>query len=358
LFGVDSPALLVFPEFIEENIKQALAIAKTDQGNCLRLHVKTVKCKEPILMAVKQGVNKFKCSTISEAEMLGGVGVSDVLINYQLSSVKAARYKKIIEKYPETIFSCLVDNVESAKLIADIFIDNPIRVYIDINLGLNRTGISVASALKLFESIILLKGIIVVGLHGYEGHISSSDYDLRKSLAEEAYFKMDGLRVKAQKFIKYQLNIVMGGSPTFSFYAGKDNVDSSPGTVFLWDAGYGRLYPELPFRVAAILLTRVISIIDKNILCLDLGYKAVASDPPLPRVEFTNISSYTILGQYEEHMVVQVPDTSNHRVGEQWYAIPIHICPTVNLYEKLVVLKNGKLKKPWQVVARDRKIKI
>jgi hypothetical protein len=36
--------------------------------------------------------------------------------------------------------------------------------------------------------------------------------------------------------------------------------------------------PDLPFDIAAVLLVRVISIIDEITLCLDLGHKAISSE--------------------------------------------------------------------------------
>ncbi len=47
----------------------------------------------------------------------------------------------------------------------------------------------------------------------------------------------------------------------------------------LYDNSYLTRYPDLPFTPAALLLTRVVSHPGPGLLCLDLGYKAVASDP-------------------------------------------------------------------------------
>lgn len=354
LAGIDTPSLLAFPRLVENNINAAISLVNNDVG-ALCPHVKTVKSKEPIEMAVSKGIVKFKCSTIAEAEMLGEVGVEDVLLCYQLSEIKTFRFRGLVNNFPDTRFACLVDNIKSAMILSEVFEDIKVNVFIDVNVGMNRTGIKTEHALELFKDLNQLHTIQVCGFHVYEGHISSVDEKKRRIQSEEAFRKVDVVRKEAEGFADDFLKIVIGGSPTFKFYANKSNVECSPGTIFLWDSGYDSAYSELPFVPAAILLTRIISIMDEHLLCLDLGYKAVASDPPLPRVTFMNIPDYQIMGHYEEHMIVKVPDTSTYSIGDCWQAIPIHICPTVNLYEEVMTITDGKQGLPWKVIARNRK---
>src|SRR6476469_5848640 len=78
---VPSPALLVYPDRVEENIRRMVAIA----GGVARLrpHMKTNKLPEVVAMHLAQGITKFKCATIAEAEMIAAVGAPDVLLAYQ-----------------------------------------------------------------------------------------------------------------------------------------------------------------------------------------------------------------------------------------------------------------------------------
>jgi D-serine deaminase-like pyridoxal phosphate-dependent protein len=151
---------------------------------------------------------------------------------------------------------------------------------------------------------------------------------------------------------------VIGGTPAFPFHARRSQVECSPGTFTFWDAGYGNSFPDMHFQYAAILLTRIISIIDEQTLCLDLGSKAVAPDPALPRVVFPDHPEAKVLSQSEEHLVVKVPDTAGYQVGDVWKGVPIHICPTVNLYEQLNVILKRRWTKSWTVVARKRVINV
>src|SRR5262245_9213772 len=79
---VDSPALLVYPDRIEENIRRMIAMVDGKRER-LRPHIKTHKMADIVRMQMEQGINKCKCATIAEAEMAAQCGVADVLIAYQ-----------------------------------------------------------------------------------------------------------------------------------------------------------------------------------------------------------------------------------------------------------------------------------
>ena len=91
----------------------------------------------------------------------------------------------------------------------------------------------------------------------------------------------------------------------------------------------------------------------------DLGYKAVASDPPADRrVIFPDIPDAKLVMQNEEHLVVQTDAAEKFQPGDELFAIPRHACPTSALHKQVFVVSNGKLVDRWDVVARDRWLKI
>ncbi len=78
---LDSPALVIYPERVKANI--ATLKSMIDDPERLRPHAKTHKNKETTQLLIAAGINKFKCATIAEAEMLAQCGAADVywLIN-------------------------------------------------------------------------------------------------------------------------------------------------------------------------------------------------------------------------------------------------------------------------------------
>lgn len=107
----------------------------------------------------------------------------------------------------------------------------------------------------------------------------------------------------------------------------------------------------MPFKVAALLITRVISVLDEHHVCVDLGYKAVASESPLPRVFFLNHPEAKPISQSEEHLVLEVPDSRLYPLGSVFYGIPVHICPTVALYDKAYVIRDREAIGEWPIIA-------
>jgi D-threonine aldolase len=354
---IDTPNLLIFRDRAKQNIVKAISMVNDVRQ--LRPHVKTHKMREITEMMMAEGIHKFKCATIAEAEMLGITRAKDVLLAYPVLGAKIARLQKLRIVFPETIFSCIIDNFDAAKQLSDSFLNNPIEVYIDVNVGMNRTGIPVENALDLFKKCLQLTGINIIGLHGYDGHIHDTDLTARKIKAEEVVAKMSFIQNQIENFSGKKIKIIVGGTPTFSLYAfAHHEVEVSPGTFVFWDEGYGRKMPDFDFLQAGIIATRVISIINKTTLCLDLGHKSIAAENPLPRIKFLNVDDAKQIAQNEEHLTVEVADTDKYALGDVWYGVPVHICPTVALYEEVQVVENNEVNIQWKVIARDRKITI
>ena len=72
-----------------------------------------------------------------------------------------------------------------------------------------------------------------------------------------------------------------------------------------------------------------------------------------------NTPNAKFLGQSEEHLVLGFDEPHSYKIGDVLFGIPIHICPTVALHERLYVVENEQLTgEEWKVLARDRKINI
>jgi len=351
---IDSPALVVYEEKVKENIRMVIDMVKDITR--LRPHVKTNKMAEVCGMMMDAGISKFKCATIAEAEMLAMLPATDVLLAYQPIGPKALRFIQLIKAYPATHFSCLVDNKTSVQHLNGLAQTNHlvIDVFIDLNIGMNRTGIKPENAYELIDCILSQKNLTLVGLHAYDGHIRDSDFSVRQQHADAAFAEAEKLRDHIASNGAKEITIVAGGTPTFPVHAKRKNVECSPGTFVFTDWGYKHILPDEPFDYAALVVSRVISIVDDQTICTDLGHKSVAAENPLPRVHFLNAPLAMPVGQSEEHLVLKVDDASKFQVGDVLYGVPVHICPTVALYEKAFVVNNNMVDKEWKVIARNR----
>ncbi len=356
---LDSPALVVYPARVRQNIETAVRMI--GDLSRLRPHIKTSKSPDVVQMMLEAGITKFKCATIAEAEMLGICGAPDVLLAYQPVGPKLQRFIAVIQKYPDTQYACLTDHPAAAQEQSEAFAAKGLNVpvFIDLNIGQNRSGIAPDdSALQLYTACTKLPGIRPVGLQAYDGHLRDADFATRKLACDAAFSKVEALRDRIIAAGYETPIIIAGGSPTFPIHAAREQVECSPGTFVFWDKGYSDLCPEQDFVPAALVVSRVVSLPDSTKLCLDLGHKSIASENPIgQRVFFLNAPELTPLGQSEEHLVVEAGPGHNYQPGDVLYGLPFHICPTVALYERAYAVQNGHLTgEEWRIIARDRKI--
>lgn len=357
---LDSPALIIFPDRVKENIR--ILVSMTDDVNRLRPHIKTNKSQEACQLMIEAGIGKFKAATISEAEMLALSGATDVLLAYQPVGPKLKRFIDLVQLYPAVKFSCLVDNNHSAGLMNQAFERKNIRVpvFIDLNVGMNRTGIRPGpEAIELYNDWMNAAGIQPVGLHIYDGHIRSVDFEQRKRECDASFATVMKMKEALVEKMLPEPIIIAGGTPTFSIHCKRKNIECSPGTFIYWDKGYQDLCKEQTFLPAALVVTRVVSTPDTNRICLDLGHKSIASENELTkRVHFLNAVGCEPIGHSEEHLVLHLPAGHNYKPGDIFYGLPFHICPTVALHERAFLIRDGHVVGEWRNIARDRKITI
>ena len=357
---IDSPALVIHPDRVQQNIDYA--IRQVGDPDRLRPHVKTHKMVEVARMQLDAGISKFKCATIAEAEMLAQAGAQDVLIAYQVQGPKLSRLIALINKYPEVRFASLVDNLSTLEEVDHAFAKGgrKARLYIDMDVGQHRTGIEPGTGVeRIIRQGKVHSNVDMAGLHVYDGHIRDSDFDIRKKRSDRAFSPIQPLADFTKAELGHEVEIVAGGSPTFKVHAlRKKHVICSPGTFVFWDVGYKTMLPESEFQWAAVLISRVISRMSPTRICVDLGHKSVAAENPFPRVHFLNLPNAKQIGQSEEHLVLEISENDAAQVGDILYGIPLHICPTVALYNSVYVAKENRVVDIWSVTARGRKISI
>lgn len=354
---LDTPALVVYPERVKQNIARAISIIGA--VGRLRPHVKTHKSKEVTRLLLDAGITKFKCATIAEAEVLGMVQAPDVLLAYQPVGPKIKRFIELIKTYPRTDFSCLTDNEAAATAIDEAAKAAGINipVYIDVNVGMNRTGVLPERAADLYTCIAAMNHLTMRGLHAYDGHIHAASFEVRKQQSDTAFAAVEAVKKKLMDLGMTEPVLIIGGSPTFPIHAKRKKVECSPGTFVYWDYGYGTKFPEQQFLPAALVISRVISLPDATTVCTDLGHKSIAAENALNnRVYFINAPDIVVEGQSEEHLKLNAGEGHSFKIGEVLYGMPVHVCPTVALYEKALLVENGIVGNEWRTIARDRKI--
>lgn len=355
---IDSPSLVLYEDRLDFNFKAMLELVKGDAKK-LMPHVKTNKMPEVIKRMVSLGIKTFKASTIAEAEIAAEAGAKHILIAHQLVGPKIGRFFSLIVHFPKVKFSTILDNIDSMRILDRLASERQLKVefYIDINSGMNRSGITLGSHLDaLLAEIPNCKSLFFKGFHVYDGHLRQPNFETRKNKVEEEFKAVENLFSKL-KIKNPNLQLICGGTPSFTAHLSANERVCSPGTCVFWDWGYGDKLIEQPFKFACLVVTRVISKPTEGILTIDMGHKSVGAENPIhKRIKFLNLSDYELLSQSEEHGVLKIKDWDNFKVGDVLFGVPYHICPTINLHDEVSIIRNRNKAAIWQITARKRKI--
>lgn len=361
--SIFSPALLFYKDLIRRNIAYALEVAGRPER--LRPHCKTHKTREIIQLELEAGITRHKCATLAEAEMLAGCGVPDVLLAYPMVGPNCGRLARLSKRFPQTRFSVIADDADAVRALSEAMSaeGQAVDVLIDLDVGQHRTGIAPGPpAVELYELFARLPGLRPGGLHVYDGHNHQEALADRQEAVQKL---MDPVLSLREALLARGLpvpRIVAGGTPTFPVFARLklEGLECAPGTCVLHDHGYGSRFGDMAgFTPAALLLTRVISRPTPTRITTDLGYKAVASDPPAGRrLVLLDVPHYEAVLQNEEHLVVETPAASRFRPGDVLYAIPTHICPTCAMHRSAYVIEDGRVIGQWDIIARDRVLSV
>ncbi len=357
--AIPSPALLLFRERIEHNLRLMIEIAGGPAR--LRPHVKTHKLGPLVVRQIELGITKFKTSTIAETEMCAAAGAPDVLLAFPQAGPNIARLCELARRFPKTVFSVVADDpsavhaLSTAALAAGV----TLGVLIDLDCGMHRTGIAPGdSAAELYRLIASSPALRAAGLHAYDGHITEPAPAARRAECEAAFAPVLALRAKLEGMGLPVPLLVAGGTPTFPIHASHTDRECSPGTPVLWDFGYAEKFPDLAFQTAAVLLARVVSKPAADRLCLDLGHKSVASEMPQPRVRILELPDAVAVMHSEEHLVIETPRASEFSVGHTLHGIPRHICPTVALHAEALIVDGDRVTETWPIAARARRLTV
>ena len=355
---IDSPQLIYYADIIEENVNKAIDLA----GGPERLwpHIKTHKTSALLKMQINRGIRRFKCATIAEAELCAMTGCAEVMVAYPLVGPAIGRFIRLREKYAGTGFWAIGDDLLQLELLGKTAVAHnaaPVNTLIDVNLGMDRTGVSPDILEDFYLKAVRIEGLSIKGFHGYDGHLGISDLDERRSAVSQAAEKFHQVINSLEKQGHGNPVLVMGGTPTFACHRETEGVFLSPGTFFVQDYNYSSKFPDLDFTPGAAILSRVISHPARDLFTIDTGHKAIASDHSVRGVIAGLPQAKGVL-QSEEHWVWRLEKENLPSIGTVLYIIPAHICPTSALYPGVLVVRNGKQSDYWEVGGRNRKITI
>ena len=353
---LNTPALIVDLDALEANIATMAAFGR-ETGIALRPHAKTHKSAVIARLQIDAGAAGICCAKLGEAEALAAEGIESILLTSPIvTSPAIERLVALNERIPD--LALVADHPDAVAAIAAATRGRAIRVLVDIDPGIHRTGVASASdAITLARRIADAPRLIYGGVQFYCGsqqHIATFA-DRRAAIADRtAHLKTV---IAALTGAGLAPPVVTGGG------TGTHRIDAELGVLTELQVGsyvfMDREYRDCDigasFATALTVDTSVISANAPGMATLDAGLKAFATEAGVPQIltGAPDGSIYRFMG--DEHGAVIVPDgAAAPALGARLTAMTPHCDPTVNLYDAYHVVRGDTLVAIWPVTARGR----
>lgn len=356
LAEVDTPALVIDADVMERNIA-TMAAFFADKSARLRPHAKTHK--SPII-AHKQlaaGAVGITCAKLGEAEVLVEGGIQDILIANQI--VGPQKIARLVGLARHADIAVAVDDPENARQISEAAVaaGSTVRVLIEVNVGMNRCGVEPGTpAVDLAQRISSLPGLRFFGIQAYEGHlVGIRDHAERVRRVHDAMAPLVETRAMIEAAGIPVTAVSGGGTGTFDITGSLDVFDEvQAGSYVFMDDWYRHVEGAgTTFEPALFLWSTVISRPTPDRAVADIGLKTASPEHGFPTAY--GIESIETQGLSEEHVRLRVEgDARQLRPGDKIRFVPGHVCTTVNLHDRYVVVRNGIVEAVWPVAARGR----
>jgi 3-hydroxy-D-aspartate aldolase len=355
---LQTPALVIDLDVFEKNLAHMATHAKK-QGVSLRPHAKTHKSVEIAKLQIAAGALGVCAAKLGEAEALGAGGIQSILVTSPVvTEAGIARVMVLNQQIDDLMITCdnagIADALDRAAQVSG----KKLKVIVDIDPGLGRTGIRPDLAQPLVAKIAAAKGLAYTGLQCYAGqvqHLESPNERREKSLA--AMKALGDLRDALKKDGLAPKIVSGGGTGTFDIDPdARVLTELQVGSYVFMDKQYNDVWEKPgdrpPFDVSLTVHTTVISANRPGLATTDAGYKAFATDAGPPQIASGAPAgaSYFFFGDEQGGVIAPNPLA----IGTKIACVVPHCDPTVNLYDAYHVIRGDTLEAIWPIEGRGR----
>lgn len=355
--SIDTPALVVDVDRVDAAIER-MATAMAERGVALRPHAKTHKSIEVGRRQIAAGAVGLTVGTIGEAEVFAEGGLDDLFIAYPLvpAGPKGERLRTLAGRARLRLG---IDSAAGARAVAGALGDERERVsvVVEIDSGGRRTGVAPGDAGAVARAArdlgMTVVGVFTHGGHGYHGpdaRAGAADDEVRCLTDAAASLRAEGIEPA----------VISAGSTPTALRSARDAVtEERPGTYVFGDRQQVALGSIDADAVAAMIVARVVSVNGAGRrFVIDAGAKTLTKDVPAylsGHGSIPELGGLVVARVSDYHGVVEVPDgASLPEIGRVVAVVPNHICPVVDLFASMGVVRDGQLVDAWRVDARGR----
>ncbi|KAK3776394.1 hypothetical protein RRG08_023747 [Elysia crispata] len=336
----ETPALLVYLDKLEANLKKMEKIMKKYPGVHYRPHAKAHKCPMLGQLQLKHGASGLCCQTLTEAEAMVEGGIEDIFISNEV--VGQSKLLRVASLAKSAKISLCVDsegNIEDLNSAAAKFGVN-LDLVVEVNVGQDRAGVEPGEdVVKLAKKVQALPNVNFKGIQCYNGWNQHIRTVTEKKAAVDMVVEKSKRALQILKDNAIDCKYITGGGTGSYVFMDVDyskNLDESG-------------QPVSDFVQSLFVLGTVQSVMPGNRAVLDAGLKAVSLDSGVPKIYGSGDLTYFNGG--DEHGIIR--PSGNLMVGDQVWLIPGHCDPTVNMYNWIVGVRDQLVECLWPITGRD-----
>lgn len=325
-------------------------------GKAWRPHAKGHKAPAIAWQQLRAGAIGVTCAKVSEAEVMIHAGISDVLIANVIAGEPKCDRLATLCKTGRPIICC--DHYAQVEPVAAACRRWGVRcrVLVDINIGMNRTGINPGrDAVELGQAITRFDGLELVGIMGYEGHLMKlTDQPEKRQKVRES---LGILKTVSEQYraagLKCEI-VSAGGSGSLAFCKEAEGITElqSGGGIF-GDPFYVDACQQPGIQSALTVLSTVISrgALDRAIL--DVGRKTVNPDIHPPHVK--GLPDAQVVALSAEHCTLKLgPESQRLKIGDKVELVVGYADFTSILHEEFLCFRDERLETTWPILGRGK----
>ena len=362
---LDTPAIIIDLPTFERNIFKLHGYF--GQQTCkVRPHVKTPKSPAVAHIQIAAGgtTGGICAAKVGEAEAMVLGGIRQVLIANQVIGRPKVQRLMQLARYAD-LMVCVdsAANVDELSQATQAF-GATLGCLVEVNVGLNRCGVEPGiPALELARHVARSPGLRFGGLSGYEGGLAAfPDFEERAiETKKRIQLLLDTRELLERGGLPVEIASA-GGTATWNITGAIEGVtEVQVGSYIFMDTRY-RYCPD--FDISCKVLAMVISRPRKGVAVIDCGHKGIGLNASaalpyplpnfngLPEVEFPR--GATVNRLTGEHGILDLEDEEAEqlRVGDKVVLLPAFHEATINQYDYMFGIRDGRVEIVWPITAR------
>jgi D-serine deaminase-like pyridoxal phosphate-dependent protein len=352
---LDTPALVVDLEVMEHNIETMHSAFRNSPAR-LRPNVSVHQCPQVAHRQLAAGgtVGGIAVATVGEAAVFAAAGFNDILVANQV--VTRSKINALCGLAQSNRIAVAVDNPNNVATLSEVASLAGVRLHVvvEVDVGSGVCGVTPGeNAIELARLVDQSSGLEFDGLLAREGESHQGD---RASIEADTRRRLEPVLETRRQLEQTGVSVstvAVGGTHNY------DVAGQLPGVTEVMAGSYPLMdYASCQFRTefspAAKILGAVIGHPVEERAVLDAGHKATGPDLGVPVLE--GFAGATASRFSAEHGIIDLEGEAVARLApmDKALLVPYSLALTINQYDYIRAIRNGKLEGFWPISARGQ----